>query len=117
MSIQAICFAVSELIDRMCGGLEYALGVNRLQLAPCAAGMAAAPAADAWERAYPTVQFAEEKETPASSSEQPEAGSTRKNLLKDKVSSIMSVADDDDEDAELLEELSKPKKKFFGLFG
>jgi gas vesicle protein len=39
-------------------------------------------------------------------------------LLKDKVSSIMSLVDDNDDelDEELMEELKKPKKKFFGLF-
>ena len=40
-------------------------------------------------------------------------------LLKDKVSSIMDLVEDDDDelDEELIEELKKPKKKFFGLFG
>ena len=40
-------------------------------------------------------------------------------LLKDRINSIMSMVDEDDDevDEELLEELKKPKKKFFGLFG
>ncbi|MBR5091426.1 MAG: hypothetical protein IK093_18535 [Ruminiclostridium sp.] len=39
-------------------------------------------------------------------------------MLKNKVSSIMELIenDDDDIDEELLNELKKPKKKFFGLF-
>ena len=40
-------------------------------------------------------------------------------LLKDRVSSIMDLVEDDEDelDEETLEELKKPKKKFFGLFG
>ena len=40
-------------------------------------------------------------------------------LLKDRVSSIMDMVEDDEDelDEELIEELKKPKKKFFGLFG
>lgn len=39
-------------------------------------------------------------------------------LLKNKVNSIMDMIDDEEDeiDDELLEELKKPKKRFFGLF-
>ncbi|MBP5605204.1 MAG: hypothetical protein J6X60_06645 [Ruminiclostridium sp.] len=40
-------------------------------------------------------------------------------LLKNRINSIMDMVNEDDDeiDEELLEELKKPKKKFFGLFG
>ncbi|MBQ3841938.1 MAG: hypothetical protein II820_04520 [Ruminiclostridium sp.] len=38
-------------------------------------------------------------------------------LLKNKLSSMMDLVDDEDDlDEELMEELKKPKKKFLGLF-
>ena len=44
--------------------------------------------------------------------------SNQGDLLKNRVNSIMNMIDDDEDevDEELLEELKKPKKKFFGLF-
>lgn len=45
------------------------------------------------------------------------SGSSGSSLLKDKVNSLLRMAEEDEEDEALLEELSKPKKKFFGLFG
>ncbi|MBP3271047.1 MAG: hypothetical protein J6M17_02315 [Ruminococcus sp.] len=47
-------------------------------------------------------------------------GSSKGDLLKDRVSNIMSIADDDDDDDEFLEELAADSKKkglFGGLFG
>lgn len=63
--------------------------------------------------------MAEDKKdkTTEASAAAPESPPAKPLSLQDKVNSILSVAEDDDGDAELLEELSKPKKKFFGLFG
>jgi hypothetical protein len=48
----------------------------------------------------------------------PKSTAAKGDLLKDRVSSIMSGIDDDDEDdEEFIEDLDKPKKKkLFGLF-
>ena len=48
----------------------------------------------------------------------PEKVTADADLLKNKLSSMMDLVEDgdDDLDEELMEELKKPKKKFFGLF-
>lgn len=48
----------------------------------------------------------------------PAGGSSKNDLLKNRVSSLMSAAEDDEDDEEFLEELGGKKKKgLFGLFG
>lgn len=48
----------------------------------------------------------------------PEKVTANTDLLKNKLSSMMDLVEegDDDLDEELMEELKKPKKKFLGLF-
>ena len=47
----------------------------------------------------------------------PEKVTADADLLKNKLSSMMELVEDDDEiDEDLMKELKKPKKKFLGLF-
>lgn len=120
MSIQAIYKAASNTVGNLIGSIELIAdqainGGCSFVPAYAVSGYNGYNAADNFcQRIQIMADSAEDGGDP---SEKPSASKSG-NLLKDKINNLMSVADDEDDedDEELLEELSKPKKKFLGLF-
>lgn len=121
MSIQAIYKAASKTVGDLVGGIEsiadYAIN-GGCSFAPAYAvsGYGYNVTDNFCQRIQIMADSAEDGGDPSETS--PAPASKSGNLLKDKISNLMSAAEDEDDedDEELLEELSKPKKKFLGLF-